>query len=279
LVAYDFSSWVDRVKGVVLRSWKRMLKLLLLGAFLPALGATVLLVGIGTGAVVLLATNLDQPRPWPFVAVIVPLYLLLILVIGYITTVTQLAVTKVATTDAAGQPVPLADAYRSSFRLGWPTLGWLALGGLVTGLGYLACYLPGIYLYVALSLIVPIMAFERREGFTGSFRLMHSNFWPAAGRIGLLSLIVYAVSSVVNGGTYVVFVIVNAAVRAGQDRPSVIGIVIAAVMLSFLLVVAAAVSFASQLLMQAGYLVTYAELRGRLQPDLTTETLATEVNA
>jgi hypothetical protein len=279
LVAYDFSSWTDRVKGVVVRSWKGMLQLLLLGSFLPALGVILVVGGIGVGLVVLLASTLDHPTPLPFVAVVVPMYLLILLGIGYFSTVTQLSLMKVATNDAAGQPVSLGEAYTSSFRFGWPTLGWLVLAGLVTALGSLACYLPGLYLYVALSLVVPIMAFERQGGFTESFRLMHSNFWPAVGRIGLLFLVVYALSSAVNGGMYFLFAIVSAVIRAGGDDGSVIGVVLVLAMFLLFLIVAVAVSYVSQLVMQAGYLVTYAELRGRLQPGLTTAQLAAEVNA
>jgi hypothetical protein len=121
------------------------------------------------------------------------------------------------------------------------------------------------------------MAFERREGFTGSIRLIHSNFWPAVGRIGLLFLITYAISSVVYGGMYFLFLIVSAVVQVDHSRA--LAVVILVVTSVLLLLVALAVSVLSQVVMQSGYLVTYAELRGRFQPDLTTAQLAAEVNA
>ncbi|HEX2418714.1 MAG TPA: hypothetical protein VHJ83_11430, partial [Micromonosporaceae bacterium] len=123
LVAYDFSSWVSRVVEVVKRSGTRLLVLLTMGYLLPL----AILAGFAVSMI--------------FGSLMVGLAVPSVVLAFYLRMVADLAVVNVATNDAAGQPVRLRDAYRSCLRLGWPTLGWSILAGLVTFLGFLMCIL------------------------------------------------------------------------------------------------------------------------------------------
>ncbi|MGH3713407.1 MAG: hypothetical protein ACRDT4_08120 [Micromonosporaceae bacterium] len=274
LVSYDFSSWADRVKGVVTRSWKGILTVLLLGYLVPVVLTMLVFGGIVVATAFALA-DAGNARPG-LIAVIAVLYIGFFVVAYYLLAVSGLAATKLATNDAVGQQLSPAEALRSSTRLGWPTLGWLALGGLATMLGSLLCYLPGFYVMAASSLIIPIMAFERQGGLTGSFRLMHSRFWPAAGRFFLTLGVAMAAIMVL----YIVMYAVMAAVAAMlSSTDSTAGIVVAviAIVIMFLLMLVA--GLLGQVVLMSGNLVTYAELRGHLQPGLTARQLADEVNA
>lgn len=264
--------------AVVKRSWKRLLVLLLLGAVLPSIGVLLVLAVVVLGPLVVLRYNGAPLGPEVFVPVAIVLYLTAAVSLLYLSSVTSLASLKVATTDAAGHTVPLGQAYRSCLRLGWPTAGWTLLAGLVTALGVLACFVPFLYLTVALSLVVPIMLFQRRNGFAESFRLVHTNFWPVVGRIAALYGLVSVASFVMQLLSYVVMIPATAMFTPGED-PSIAGIVVFAVVFVGMTVLGVFASLLGQVVMLCGQLVTYAELRGRAQPGLTTAHLVAELPA
>ena len=279
LVSYDFSSWINRLLGVVKRSGKRMTAIVLLGGLLPAIGVVATWVGIGFGIAYLLTEVLDQPDEFTplTVVVIIAYYVSMLTVIGYFAATSTLAMIRVATNDAAGQGISLSRAYFSSTRLAWPTFGWSVLGGLLTLLGVLLCYLPGLYVSLVLSVLAPVMAFQRRSGLVGAFRLVHSDFWPTIGRLVLLAFAVSVLSMGTLIGLYVLgigvgFVTISVAGESALDTVGPIYLVVAAI-------VYFAVILFAQVLSTAGSLVTYAGARARQEPGLNTGRLVAEVNA
>lgn len=276
LVAYDFSSWISRVVGVVKRSWLRLLVLLTIGYLLPL----AILIGLAVSMMSGLFEELDSFELGLIEPSLVATCLILAL---YLYVVARLAATNVATNDAAGQPVRLRDAYRSSLRLGWPTLGWSILAGLLILLGVLMCLLPGLYLLVVFGLLVPVMAFERRSGMTGSSRLVDGNFWPAAGRFALLYAVTFVVSIVLQQATGLLAVftsepVLNLGVTPGAvESPAMPADTWPLILVAMLINVV--LQLLTEIVLLAGTLVVYAELRGRRQPGLNTAQLAAEVNA
>lgn len=262
LVAYDFSSWIDRLVGVVKRSGKRLLSLVVLGYLLPIVGVGLVVFGLLFGTTL----TMDPFEGIGAIAPVIPFLVFLVVAGIYLYLVTVLAAVKIATNDAAGRPISIVDAYRSSWPLGWPTFGWSLAAGFLTGLGLLACLLPGIYLFIAFSVLVPVMAFQRQGGLAGSFELVNSNFWPVAGRIAMLYGVTTAVSLALQ--------VVGDQVEVPMATPP-----IAAATAVVGVIASLAVDLLIEVVVLAGLVVTYAELRGRRQPGLTTAHLVAEVNA
>ncbi|MQA27441.1 MAG: hypothetical protein GEU94_18700 [Micromonosporaceae bacterium] len=288
VIGHDFASWADRVKGMLKRSWRPIFKILFFGYWLPSM-ALGLLVGVPAFWVYFefLREVLDRAgemesaeatqRFWALFGVLIPALLVVALVVSYLGAVANLAVMKVAVNDAAETPVAPMAAYRSMLRPALPAWGWVLLAGAVITFGVLACVLPGIYLYVALSLILPVMLFERRSGLSRSFSLMHSNFWPAAGRV----VLVIAAISAVMFPVQMVFQILNMTLMPGLVSPQGFDADAFATFSVVMIVETIVLQLAAllgQMVLLVGLLATYAELRGRQEPRLTAAQLAAEAN-
>lgn len=68
--------------------------------------------------------------------------------------------------------------------------------GLVVGLGFVFCILPGIYLGVALSIVVCIMIFEEKsftDAFGRSIKLINKNWWQTFAVIIITTIIMYMI--------------------------------------------------------------------------------------
>jgi hypothetical protein len=104
----------------------------------------------------------------------------------------------------------VADTYlgretsaRESLRYASNRLGatlWLTVV-LVLGLlaGFLALFLPGIWLYIAWSVVYPVMLVEGTGGFaalTRSFKLVQTRWWATAGRMAVTYILVGVVTVV-----------------------------------------------------------------------------------
>ena len=75
-----------------------------------------------------------------------------------------------------------------------------ALGTLATALGFVACLIPGIWLYVSFAVAVPVVLTEGTRGRRAlgrSFRLVKGRWWPTAGLIFLGFLLVSIVSGAI----------------------------------------------------------------------------------
>jgi hypothetical protein len=74
----------------------------------------------------------------------------------------------------------------------WRVLGSSLLISLLFVVGFILCFIPGIYLLPVLSLIIPIIVIENSSfsyAFNKSFRLIKENWWTVFGVIFITSLI------------------------------------------------------------------------------------------
>jgi hypothetical protein len=85
--------------------------------------------------------------------------LLLLMVVQYVASV---AVMVAACDVVAGRPVSMSRAWRFPLRLA--TMGTSFLAGLIYVVGFLLCCLPGLYVMLVLSFIVPVMVLESTFG-------------------------------------------------------------------------------------------------------------------
>jgi hypothetical protein len=91
--------------------------------------------------------------------------------------------------------------WRESLRFGFRRLGsllWLTvLHGVLLLLAFVACIVPGIWLYAAWSVAVPALLIEGTRGFKAlsrSFNLVRGRWWPTAGILLLANLLAAAVA-------------------------------------------------------------------------------------
>ncbi|MFQ5651036.1 MAG: hypothetical protein ACE5IY_13940 [bacterium] len=86
------------------------------------------------------------------------------------------------------------------------------LGGLAVIAGYFLCVLPGIYLGIAFSLALVIVALEQKDGFAALSRskdLITGNWWQTFGLILVIAVIQMALSMVFYVPFYVILVIIG----------------------------------------------------------------------
>jgi hypothetical protein len=163
------------------------------------------------------------------------------------------------TRQAAGAPASVGEALafgaRRCLRLG----GLLVVVGLMVVVGLVACFLPGLYLAIAASLVVPFAIFDRGTGaISGSFRLVNRNFGAVLGRLVIMYLLVGAVSGVVNlivssivGGS-----MTNATANASPSAGAIVGEA----------VFSAIVAVPTTMFLIIGILMTYSQMRARAVP-------------
>jgi hypothetical protein len=80
----------------------------------------------------------------------------------------------------------------------WRVLGANILLGILTGIGAVFCFLPGIYLGVVFSLVTPIIVIENASfgyAFNKSFSLIRDNWWFVFG----VFIVMYLIVSIANG--------------------------------------------------------------------------------
>jgi hypothetical protein len=130
--------------------------------------------------------------------------------------------------------------------------------------GLCACILPGIYLYAVFMVLPAVVLFEREVPISRCFRLFHRGFSTAIGRVATIFGIIVGVSL---AGTAIGAVIggvagtTNATVDLGSPAQIGISLVTAAI--------AAVLSGAAYLVVNPLLLVTYADVRARVEPFAT----------
>lgn len=119
-----------------------------------------------------------------------------ILIVAYILLYTLLSMTSLyyikSYIDTNGQPIheDIRNKVKQNF---WKFLGYGFLVSIVVLLGAILCYLPGIYLWIVLSLGASIMVFENRsvgDTFSHTFSLIKGQWWNTFGVKILVSLLI-----------------------------------------------------------------------------------------
>ncbi|MGD9529819.1 hypothetical protein [Pseudonocardia sp.] len=243
LVPGDFGGWLERIVGVVRRSWPALLPVQLV--------ATAVGVGVGAAA----GPPFDGA---PFDPTTVgPDFLGTALLAGVIMLLVAAASAAVsvvlAVRHAAGDPLTVGQAAGIAGGRVLPLAGWLLVAGALVVAGTLLI-LPAIYLGVVfVASLYGVVVVERR-GIGRCFALVNPRLLPTLGRI-LLAV-----------GAYLAFLatvdLLVSAVGAGPLATTVVQVVAG----SAVGVVGVAVA-----------VVTYAELRAGEQPGLSTATLAAQL--
>lgn len=152
---------------------------------------------------------------------------LLLGVAGYIATqLATAAAFRIIGATYLGEEVDWRESLRFARTRLWPLLGLSILLAIVVGLGFLLCIIPGIYLYGAYSVVVPVLLVENVRGTRALKRsksLVEGRWWQVAVVIFLGFFMASIVSNVLSG---VVSVGLGA---SGSDVTAVIGNTIASV--------------------------------------------------
>ncbi len=113
-----------------------------------------------------------------------------------LTTYCYIAVYKTKETDEKPTMLEVWGYYKYYF---WRCVGAGILVLLLVGAGTVLCVLPGIYVAVALSLVLPVMVIENTSfsvAISKAFNLIKGNWWATFGIIFIMSLIVGIISGV-----------------------------------------------------------------------------------
>ena len=260
LVPGDFSNWFQKIIGVVQRSWKLLGIIQLVIAVVTAIYSAVL---YSVMAPLMawsaeLSTGREVPPPAGLESVMGTFFSVVaggVVVLGLFSALLYPASMFLVIRDAAGRPASLADALRFGGSRMPAALGWGTLAVLMIMLGTLLLFLPGLYLSIVIGpTLLGVIAVER-SNIGRCFTLVHPRFWPTTGRLVILWLI-YA---------FYYLVVQTAAAAIGGPLTVTTGIV------QSLLTVPIGVFVVGALV------VTYAELRLRENPGVTTQTLDAEM--
>ena len=194
-------AWWSRLWAAFGRNWRALALIAVITSLLPALVYDVLLANVwdppytvvqhanGTSTLIM---------HWHAVWVIVVTGLAAGIVTTFVGALGSAAAVWTIVRQAAGAPAKLGAALRYGLyrfgRLG----GILIVVAIMTLLGLVACVIPGLYVIVAASLVVPFAVFERgTSAIVSSFALVNRYFGSVLGRV-LLTWLVGSVPAVVS---------------------------------------------------------------------------------
>jgi hypothetical protein len=243
LVATSFSDWWSKVIGVLSRSWQPLLIIQLATVVPGMLVAAIVTAAAGTDSTVVSVAGM-------IVGVIGSLILFVVALLA------QGASVYVVGKQASGQEVGAGPALTFAAGRALPLLGWGLLAGILVTLGFLVLVLPGIYLLVVFGATLTGVIMFEREGLGRTFALVNPAFGQTLGR--LLTFVLAALIYSAIAGTIITALV-------GPD-----GFV--ADLLRNILTLP--VTFASV----GVAVVTYATLRNRENPAVTTPVLAAELD-
>ncbi|WP_412540701.1 hypothetical protein R8Z50_33700 [Longispora sp. K20-0274] len=251
--AAGFGGWYDRVVGVIRRSWKSLLIIAAVTIAAPTVVISIL------GSVSYTQPIGDEEwsvRPWvallTFVAWIIAAYLGSLGAAAGVWAVTQ---------EAAGRPVTLGDALRFGRGRALAVWGWQILSSILIALGVCLCLIGSVYFAIACSLVTPVVVYERAPGIPRSFKLTHARFGHTLSRLVPLALVVLVLSCCLGAPGGVTSSISGDTFRFVAEIGTGLW--------------SAVVALPIFVLVLAGTVVTYADLRSRETP-LSTEQLLRE---
>jgi hypothetical protein len=242
-VATSFSDWWAKVIGVLTRSWKPLL-IIQLATVVP---------GLLIAAILAAAAAVDSTffTFGAFAVALVGAFIAIAVVL-----LAQGVSVYVVAKQADGEEVNASAALRFAAGRIAPLLGWSLLAGILIALGLALLILPGLYLIVVFGATLGGVIMFERSGIGRTFALVNPAFGQTLGR--LLSFGVAA---------FLYSVVVGWIVSALVGREGFVYELLANIL-------TLPVTFAW---MGVG-IVTYATLRNRESPAVTTPTLAAELD-
>jgi hypothetical protein len=258
-----FSAWWNSLWSAFGRSWKQLLSIVALTSALPGILLAIVAVELLSRSFTVIDDGVtsDVTVHWGVFGAFLGLGAALGIVALFASAIGWSGSMWLVTRQAAGAPATVGEALafgaRRCLRLG----GLLVVVGLMVVLGLIACVLPGLYLAVAASLVVPFAVFDRgTSAIGGSFRLVNRNFGAVLGRLLIMYLLTGAVSGVLN---LIVSTIVGGSATTtttttgtGPSAGAVVGEAI----------FSAVVTVPTTSFLIIGILMTYAQMRARAIP-------------
>jgi hypothetical protein len=242
LVATSFSDWWSKVIGVLARSWQPLL-IIQIATVIPGMILSALVTAAGA----------SESRAISIGGAL--LGLVGGLIVFVVALLAQGASVYVVGKQASGEEVGAGPALSFAAGRALPLLGWGIVAAILVGLGFILFLLPGIYLIIVFAASLTGVIMFERSGIGRTFSLVNPAFGATFGRLlsfALAALVYYAV--------------VGAIVGALFGRGFFAGLVANVLSLP--------VTFASV----GVAVVTYASLRHRENPAVTTPTLAAELD-
>ncbi|MBB5870661.1 hypothetical protein F4553_004040 [Allocatelliglobosispora scoriae] len=178
----------------------------------------------------------------------------LFIVVYYLQSVGYAAATYSVTRRAGGVPVTVGEALSYGLRRSPGLFGWTILFGLGIGLGFLACVLPGIYLFIAWAMFGPVLLFEGGNPLARSFRIFNGNRGQVLGRLAMTYLLVVAGGLVTSAVQFTLQAIGGGGIMSTQALPLAFGLASAVITLVLSVPIA--------IFQFGGVLLTYTEQRG-----------------
>jgi hypothetical protein len=264
-----FDAWFSRLTATLRRSWRSLLVVLGLTHALPSVAFGVIaLVYLGTFTSIY---SLNQPtgaqdEPGAIFGGFLVLAIVLGVVISLVQSLGYAAATWIVAREAAGEPAPLGAAMRYGLGRMVGLWGWTLAYGIIVGVGFCLCILPGVYFGLALALFGPVYVFERENPFGRAWRMFHDNFGPVLGRVALIAASVIAVQVVVSLLQNILTV-----VGGGPNSSAAVAIGLVMGLIGVL------VMLIPTMIQVVGLVITYAEQRARQGP-LATRQLAAELS-
>ncbi|TDC53346.1 hypothetical protein E1258_24580 [Micromonospora sp. KC207] len=264
------SGWFSRCSGTLRRSWRLLLPVLALTHALPTLALLLAVVPLYPMSLPEPTAPGEPPAPLPdgylgdlgvFFAAMIGLGCLL----GFVQAVGWAAGTRVVARQAAGEPASVGAALAYGLRRAPALWGWTLVYGLLMLIGFVLCYLPGLYVMAALSLFGPVLLFERGTPLGRARQIFHARLGPVLGRITLVGLAASIASMVVAPIQFAAVLFADPADAASLDVWNVAYAVGAAL-----------VAIPAALVYLIGLVVTYAEQRAHEGP-VTAARLAGEL--
>lgn len=256
-----FSAWWNTLWSAFARSWKQLLPIVALTSAVPGIIVAILGVeSVSRGFIVVDdGVRGDVTVHWGVFGALAGLAVAVGIVGLFAAAIGWSGAMWLVTRQAAGAPASvgaaLAFGARRCLRLG----GLFVVVGLMVVVGLVACLLPGLYLAVAASLVVPFAIFDRgSSAIGGSFRLVNRNFGAVLGRLLIMYLLVSAVSGVIN--------LIVSAIATGSTMTTAAGTGPSAGALVGEAVFSLIVSIPTTMFLIIGVLMTYAQMRARAVP-------------
>ena len=122
---------------------------------------------------------------------------LLFLLQFILTSFTQAIVVFAAFQDLRGRPVSAAESFRQGVSRVFPVIIASILSGLLIGLGWLFCLIPGLIAMAAMAVVLPACVVERLgpiQSMSRSNDLTTGHWWPIIGVGAAWAIIVFVVS-------------------------------------------------------------------------------------
>lgn len=120
--------------------------------------------------------------------------------------------------------VNFEDVNASTKQNFWSYVGLLFLTGLIVGIGFVLCFIPGIYLWVPLALATCLLIFEKRsvgDSISYSFDFIKGHWWDTFGTLIVIQLILGVLGALTDIPA-TIYQLIKIGIDAGSQDPTAV---------------------------------------------------------